>query len=120
MKINNLNKLPQGYESYKLSNLDGETGEIPSFVKELWYWYGEHEMEGVGQILMQTKDDKFHLCDLGHGSDETPTHALGFGGGESLDEIEASLSDEYKKDECPLYKKQDSTQWQVNKRRVST
>jgi len=103
MKINNLNKFPDGYEGYgEITKLDDyDIADIGCGVDEIWYWYSSAPYEGSGQLLAR-RGNEYALHDMGHCSCYGPCERFNFGSGRTLKQIADSLSDEYMKECRPL------------------
>lgn len=97
MKIHNLNKLPDGFDSSWYDSLaELEEYDLRDLKKqgidEIWYWYVVGSYEGAGQLLMRKGND-YGIHDMGHCSCYGPVDESCFiAQYKSLTEIESKCS----------------------------
>ena len=99
MIINRIKKIPKKYsvryDSTELLRDDLE--DLKSLgLDEIWYWYGEGNCEGDGQLLMR-KGNKYEFSTLSHCSCNEPLDNINVHvfNGSTLEELKNKCSKEY-------------------------
>ena len=102
MKINRLEKLKEYKPYWDVSEFDEyDLKHIPKEVEEIRYWYTHADYEGSGQMIWRIWE-KYILHNCWHCSCYWPTDEIEYKTTQSLDEIEKSLSGEYRREVIEL------------------